>query len=134
MEQKPATREVKIPMLWSSSKNQWQISPHGHMYMDAKAKKERLALVTYLRQMTPIEPEFSVRCEMEVDISERIVTVRLLPLELYDGLKCPDADGMLTALLDAAQPSRWRGKRITRLGAGVLSNDNRVRQIAMEVK
>lgn len=129
-----ATQEVAIPMLWSSSKNQWSISPSGHMYLDAKAKKERLALVTYLKQMMPIEPEFSVGCEMDVNVSERVVIVRMFTTGLYDGLKCPDADGMLTALLDAAQPSRYRGGRITRLGAGILTNDNRVKQLKVVVK
>lgn len=122
MAENPAIRSVVIPMIVPSHKNQLRPSRNGGFYLDQKAKKERDALMFYLKSLAPIGDEWSIRCEMVVDLTEHTTTVTFFPLELYDHKKCPDTDGQLCAMFDAAQ-------RI-----GIIHNDNRIRQILMEVK
>lgn len=119
---KPAIRTVVIPMIVPSHKNQLRPSRNGGFYLDQKAKKERDAMIIYLKALTPIGEEWACRLEMDVDLTEHTTSVTLFPLELYDHKKCPDTDGILCATFDAMQK------------AGIIANDNRIRQIAMVVK
>ena len=123
MAEKPAVRTVVIPMIVPSHKNQLRPSKHGGMYLDMKARKEREALMLYLKAgLEPIGEEWACRLEMEIDLSERTTTVTLVPTEIYDHKKCPDADGMASALMDSAQH------------CGILVNDNRVKELIVRIK
>ena len=119
----PENRTVVIPLIVPSHKNQLRPSRSGGFYLDQKAKKERDALMLYLKAgLTPIGEEWACRCEMVIDLAERTTTVTLFSTELYDHIKCPDVDGMATALLDAAQK------------CDILVNDNRVKSLSVVVK
>lgn|SRR5574338_347137 len=133
-ESRPAIRTVCFPLIPPSSKNMWQVSPKGHIYLDQKAKKQREALILYLKSLTPIGEEWSVRMEVGVDIAAGETTVTLIPLELWDKQKVPDTDGIVTSILDSCQPCRYRRGRLARPGAGIIKDDNRIRQLWVEVK
>jgi len=131
----PAIRTVTFGLIPSSSKNMWSVGRGGHIYLDQKAKKQREALITYLKALTPVGEEWACRCEVGIDLLARETSVTLIPLELWDGRACPDVDGIATSILDAMQLTRYNKRfEVIRSGAGILSNDNRVRQLNVEVK
>lgn len=122
MAEKPAIRSVVFPGILQSHKNQLRPRRDGRgYYLDMRVKKQREALMLYLKSLTPIGKEFATRCEILVDLKSVETTVSLFPIDLYVLTRHPDLDGQAVAVLDAAQKS------------GVIFNDNRITSLKVEM-
>ncbi len=121
--EKPAIRTVVAPMVLESHKNKLRPRRDGKgYYLDMKVRKQREALMLYLRQLTPIDKAFAVHCEIDVDLEAVETAVTLVPHDLYTLKRHPDLDGQAVAVLDACQK------------AGVIFNDNRIVDLIVRIK
>lgn len=110
-------------MVLESHKNKLRPRKDGRgYYLDMRVRKQREALMLYLRQLTPIDKAFAVRCEIEADLDAGETSVTLIPTGLYILKRHPDLDGQAVAVLDACQK------------AGVIFNDNRITDLVVRLK
>lgn len=117
-----AKNTVVIPAIFETHKNQLRPRRGGGFYLDQKARKQREALILYLKSLPAIPEEMAINCSIVVDQEDNSTSVTMDSSGLYTLKRHPDADGIASAILDAAQD------------CGVIFNDNRITNLRVEIK